>query len=60
MVGFGGFGWIGLGGSGRVGFALYMRRPMVGRVGLYTAGGAHLGHLMAFGGCAELPVLLGV
>jgi hypothetical protein len=33
---------------------------MVGRVGLYTAGGAHLGYLVAFGGCAALPVLLGV
>ena len=50
-------GWVG---SGRVNLALYMRRSMVGCVGLYTAGGAHLGYLVAFGGCAALPVLLGV
>ena len=53
-------GRIGVGRPGRVNLALYMRRSMVGGVGLYTAGGAHLGCLMAFGGCAALPVLLGV
>ena len=37
-----------------------MRQPLVGRVGLYAAGGDHLGRPVAFGGCAALPVLLGV
>ena len=43
-----------------VGSALYMRRPLVGCVGLYMAGRAHLGRLLAFAGCAALPVSLGV
>lgn len=47
-------------GSGRVNLALYMRRSMVGGVGLYTAGEARLGCPMTLGGCAALPVLLGV
>ena len=63
--GFGWIWWIWVGWSGLwvgqwVGSALYMQRPLVGRVGLYMAGGAHLGCLMAFTGRGALPALLGV
>jgi hypothetical protein len=49
-----------LGGSmSRVGFALYMRRPLVGGVGLYVAGGDHLWGLGGFGWGAAGAVSLG-
>ena len=44
---------------GRVGFALYMRRTLVGGVGLYTAGGDHLWGLKGFEWGAAGAVSLG-
>ena len=44
---------------GRVGLALYMRRPLVGGVGLYMAGGDHLWGLNGFGWGAVGAVSLG-
>ena len=44
---------------GRVGFALYMRRPLVGGVGLYMAGGGHLWGLNGFEWGAVGAVSLG-
>jgi hypothetical protein len=43
----------------RVGFALYMRRTLVGGVGLYTAGGDHLWGLRGFAWGAVGAVSLG-